>query len=184
MDALITDRTYEDVYRLSALSQKGWEGMTDDERGEYMLGRAELLYDSAGEQLLDAEDDLLYCRDGIQRGAYRASDLNRVGEAVKYLAGLLKDSGNSVTVSPKTNWTESDTPSAAQMQRYLADVSALREVLSVMASTPAVPASMEGLTYNKANDIEHILADIELLITNMIAARFYSGEVYSGEVSA
>ena len=80
MDALITDRTYADVHRLSALSQKGWEGMTDDERGEYLLGRAELLYDSAGDQLLDAEDDLLYCRDGIQRGAYRASDLNRVGK--------------------------------------------------------------------------------------------------------
>lgn len=184
MDALITDRTYADVYRLSALSQKGWEGMTDDERWEYLLGMEELLYDSDEDQLFDADGELIYCRNGIQRGAYRASDLNRVGEAVKYLAGLLKDSGNSVTVSPKTNWTESDTPSAAQMQRYLADVSALREVLSVMASTPAVPASMEGLTYNKANDIEHILADIDLLITNMIAARFYSGEVYSGEVSA
>lgn len=184
MDALITDRTYADVYRLAALSGKGWDAMTDDERGEYLLGRAELLYDSAGEQLLDEEDDLLYCRYGIQRGAYMASDLNRVGKAVEYLAGLLKDCGNSVSVSPKTNWTDDDTPSAAQMQRYLDDVSALRAVLAMMTSTPAVPASMKGLTYNKANDIEQIMADIELLITNMIAARFYSGEVYSREVSA
>lgn len=119
---------------------------------------------------------------GNQKGAYNASDLIRVGEAVAYLAGVLNGYGYAVAVSPKTDWTAQDTPTEAQMQRYLADVSALRAALAVMETTPEVPADMAKLTYAEANNIEQILKDIDRLLTNMAAVWLCSGDVYSGEV--
>lgn len=119
---------------------------------------------------------------GTGKGSYSASDLNRVGEAVAYLAGMLNGYGYAVAVSPKTGWTSQDTPTASQMQRYLDDVAALRVALSVMETTPEVPPDMVKLTYADANSIEQILKDLDRLLTNMAAAWLCSGDVYSGEV--
>ena len=68
------------------------------------------------------------------------------------------------------------------MQRYLADVAALRAALAVLPTTPEVPPDMVKLTYAEANSIEQILKDLDQLLTNMAAAWFCSGDVYSGEV--
>ena len=119
------------------------------------------------------------------RGAgtyYNAADLNRVGNAVQYIARRIAKQGYAITVRPKTDWTEADIPTPAQMQRYLADISTIRAALAVMPTTPEVPASMAGLTYTDANDIEQILLDVDALITKLISAYYYSGEVYTGEV--
>ena len=61
-------------------------------------------------------------------------------------------------------------------------MSALREAIAVLPGTPPVPESIEGLTWQKANDIEQILFDINALLNNMESSFVYSGEVYSGEV--
>ena len=52
----------------------------------------------------------------------------------------------------------------------------------MLPGTPPVPESIEGLTWQKANDIEQILFDINALLNNMENSFVYSGEVYSGEV--
>lgn len=79
-------------------------------------------------------------------------------------------------------WYESDIPTPTLMTDYLANVSAIRSVLEVFTTTPAAPADMGRLTVAEANAIERILADTNTLILNMIAAWFYCGEIYSGEV--
>lgn len=117
-----------------------------------------------------------------ERGTYGAVDLNRVGEAILYVANRLKAAGNDIEVSPKTDWTREDIPSPAQMAHYLEQIRKVRSVLAVYQTTPAVPTDMDGLTHGEANDIEKILVDVDQLITNMIAAYFYSGELYGGEV--
>lgn len=89
----------------------------------------------------------------------------------------------SDTKGPYT-WYESDIPTAAHMERYIANVAALRGSITVLSTTPATPESMELLDYINANNIEKILVDINQLLINMAAAWFYSGEVYSGEVDA
>lgn len=185
IDALVTDRTSADVARLIYLNGlwdpvEGWTG-TAEELGEWWNGEAVPLLAADGE-ILDANGELLYCREGTQRGAYNASDLNRVEETVDYLAGLLRNCGNTVEVYPKKGWTTEDVPANSDMKRYLDDVAALRTVLAVLPTTPEVPAGMEGLTYREANAIEQILADIDLLIKNVTAAWFYSGDLYAGEV--
>ena len=152
---LITDRTQTDVSYVARLAAKGWSGMTEDERSQWLTGL---------------------------KGAYNATDLNRVGNAVTYVAGRLEEAGYAPDIDPKIDWTVSDIPTESQMETYLDNVRALRNAFTVPDSVPPVPADMEGLTYQEANDIERIILAIDALITNIINAYFYSNEVYSGEV--
>lgn len=155
MLSLITDRTQADVDAVRALAAKGWAKMTDTEMAAWTAGL---------------------------KGAYNAEDLNRVGAAVAYVAGRLADAGYHAPVAPKQDWQMQDIPTPAQMQRYLADISTIRAALAVMPSTPDAPASMDKLTYTDANNIEQILLDVDALITKLISAHYYSGELIAGEV--
>lgn len=152
---LITDRTKADVERARYLAAKGWANMTEEERAEWSAGL---------------------------KGAYNVSDLNRVGAAVDYVAGRFNALGYSLEVETKQNWLVSDIPTSEQMAAYLNSVSYLRPVVSVFPTTPEVPEDMEGLTYTEANNIEQILFDLDLVVKHIIAAWYYSGELYSGEV--
>lgn len=119
------------------------------------------------------------------RGAgtyYNASDLNRVGAAVQYVAERFAAQGYTVTVSPKTDWLASDIPTASELETYRQNIAALRALLAVMPTTPEAPDSMAGLTYTEANDIEQILLDLDTLLTNAALAWYQSGEIYAGEV--
>ena len=117
------------------------------------------------------------------KGTYNAADLNRVGEAMNYVADRLRSAGYDPHISPKTDWKETDWPTPQTMERYLRDVSTLRGLLSQMETTPNVPKSMANLTHLTANDIEQILMDLNDSITRLKAAMFYAGEIYSGEES-
>lgn len=152
---LITDRTQADIDAVRALAAKGWAAMTDTEKAAWTAGL---------------------------KGAYNAEDLNRVGAAVAYVAGRLADAGYHAPVAPMQDWQMQDIPTPAQMQRYLADISTIRAALAVMPSTPEAPASMDKLTYSAANAIEQILLDADALITKLISAYYYSGELIAGEV--
>lgn len=137
IDTLIYDRTQADVDRVFTLKNKilkeGLTALSVKEKAEYMMG---------------------------MKGAYNASDLNRVGQAISYITDLLNGYGYSVFVNPKTDWTMSDIPTPEQMKQYRQNVATLRQVLSVLSTTPDVPPDMEGLTWQEANDIERILADV------------------------
>lgn len=113
---------------------------------------------------------------------YNASDLNRVGAAVQYVASRFAAQGYAVTVSSKTDWLASDIPTASELETYRQNIAALRALLAVMPTTPEAPDSMAGLTYTEANDIEQILLDLDTLLTNAALAWYQSGEIYAGEV--
>ena len=76
----------------------------------------------------------------------------------------------------------SDTPTQRQMETYRQNIVTLRGQIAVMASTPETPASMAGLNYVKANNIEQILLDLDALIDKLIKSWHFSGELYAGEV--
>lgn len=115
------------------------------------------------------------------KGCYNYSDLNRVGAAAAEIAGRLNALGYACKVTARTTWSESDTPTASQMEAYRADIVTLRGMIAMLAETPETPGTMGRLTYKEANAIEQILADLDFLITNMAQAWFYSGEIYAGE---
>lgn len=117
------------------------------------------------------------------KGYYAASDLNRVGYAVKYLAGRLRSSGVSVTVSPVLTWTDADWATPTTMKGYLADVQTMRGALKLASTTPEVPEDMERLTYTEANEIEAILLALDTHIKQMLMtvdAGWAMGLAYTG----
>lgn len=152
---LITDRTQFDVDRVNVLAKKGWANMTEGERTEWEAGL---------------------------KGAYNYTDLNRVQSAVRYLRDRLAGVGYFLELSEAKTWTTKDVPTLADMQNYLADVKAVRGVFSLFKSTPQAPDTMVGMTYEKANNIEKILLDVDRLLSNTIASFVYSGEFYGGEL--
>lgn len=117
-----------------------------------------------------------------EKGFYNASDLNRVGAAVQYVAERFAAQGYAVTVSPKKDWLASDIPTASELETYRQNIATLRALLAVMPTTPEAPDSMAGLTYTEANSIERILLDLDTLLTNAALAWYQSGELYAGEV--
>ena len=116
------------------------------------------------------------------KGFYNASDLNRVGAAVQYVAERFTAQGYAVTVSPKTDWLASDIPTVSELETYRQNIAALRGLIAVIKSTPETPETMRFLDYIKANDIEQILLDLDALLTNAALAWYQSGELYAGEV--
>lgn len=155
---LITDRTDTDVAEAKALIsklQKG-EALTDEERTAYFAGL---------------------------RGCYNASDMNRVGNAVRYIAGRLETERYRADVNPKLDWQLTDIVRQSDWNAYLNDVKTLRGIVAMLPTTPEITESMySGINYIEANHIEQILVDLDFLITNIIAEYYYSGELYAGEV--
>lgn len=116
------------------------------------------------------------------KGFYNASDLNRVGAAVQYVAERFAAQGYAVTVSPKTDWLASDIPTASELETYRQNIATLRALIAVIKSTPETPETMRFLDYIKANNIEQILLDLDTLLTNAALAWYQSGEIYAGEL--
>lgn len=147
IDTLITDRTQADVARVAELKAKWvnsqWTGTT-----------AELAEWYAG-----------------MKGAYNATDLNRVTEAMEYLAGAFEGLGYPVPgyTGLGITWTTENIPSPAQMSQYLANVQALMGVLATVQYTVDLPQSMAFLTYVGANNIEQILFEINAYLEAMQA---------------
>ena len=155
IDTLVTDRTEADASRYSELRDKGWAAMTTAERAEWQSG---------------------------MKGAYNASDLNRIASAMAYLSQRFASAGYSVPVSSPTDWANGDIPTKGDMDTYLDDLRRIRAALAVMDTTPSAPGSMDYLTWAKANDIEKILVDVDDALGRLLLSPFYSGEIYSGEV--
>ncbi len=193
IDTLVYDRTASDVSEVVAIKRKilteGLSSLTAEQKAAYLAG---------------------------MKGAYNYTDLNRVGSAVTYVASRLvalppilaayRDSlgiaydpvfdtpydADDIVVSVKTDWVMGDTPTAAQMATYLANLTVLHDALPLPSDAPAVPSSMSQLTWETANDIEELLyvvdgaitdfeTDTKSLMDRAVLSFVYCGDFYSGE---
>lgn len=155
IDTLITDRVPLDVDRVRELAKK------------VNAGTATL------EELAEWNSIAL-------KGSYDYTDLNRVGDAVQHLAGILTSLGYDCPVRPKLDWSESGRGAPSDMAQYLQNVQTLRGILTLLPETPNVPADMEKLTWQEANAIEQILVDLESTIKTMLKTRISCGDAYCG----
>ena len=212
LDTLITDRTAADVQRLRYLLSLGWANMTAEEQSEYLNGGNAPLYDANGQQLYDSQGEPLYSNDagGVQKGAYNYTDLNRVEEAVDYVAGELVQADTDLrayaaslnvawdpafevpydpqdySLTVKTDWEVTDIPSATQMTRYIGNLILIRDAIQD-ASNAWIPDTMDGLDYELANNIEKMLIDVDTAVALLVATK--EGMIrsalavnYSGEI--
>ena len=154
---LITDRTQADFERWRTLRDKGFEAMTEEERAEF-------------------------ARD--MKGAYNASDLNRVGVALNYLKDRLTAAGYllGTEFEAREDWSINEIPTADQFTAYIKAVETIRAALARTAATPTTPADVGGLDIQAANDIEKILLEVEGQINKMLSARYFLTEIFSGEL--
>ena len=155
---LIFDRKDADLLRFLELRNKGYANMTEEERSEWNAGN--------------------------MKGAYNISDLNRVGEALNYVRDRLTLAGYLMpnVFTAKADWKLTDVPTGVQIAQNISYLAILRAAFTLYATTPPVPAYAGALNLEEANNIEKILFDLDELITKMLAARHFCGEIYSGEV--
>jgi hypothetical protein len=131
--------------------------------------------------------DVIYARQtpGVYslKGHYGATDLNRVEGDVYFLTELLKEYGETITVTTKTNWTTADEPHPADMERYLENIQTIYENFYIYVNMPFPPETMQNLDYIYANNIEKILLyAYEQIIKPSAAFIYYSGQIYSGQI--
>lgn len=178
---LITDRSQSDVIRLESLRAKGWQNMTEAEREEYLAG---------------------------MKGAYNATDLNRVESAVEFVNDYLDDMQSNLDayreeqfvasdalwrvpfeypleLEIKKGWVVSDLPTESELARYLSNVSVVTDKIPIEKN---LPTTMQDLTIAGANEIERAL------LAEYAAGQEYESEtkrlientaksfVYSGEI--
>lgn len=168
IDTLVYDRTQNDVDRVLFIYRKiltgGFESLSDGEKAEYMA---------------------------TMKGSYNYEDMNRVGEAVSYIANRMTELPDilaayrklqdvadadiyhvpydpaAIVVDTKTDWFETDIPSQELSEDYLWNVSVLRGALTLPKDAPSVPDSLTNLNYTAANDIEYLLYVIDAALTGV-----------------
>lgn len=118
----------------------------------------------------------------IHKGAYTYRDLNRVEEAVAFVAGRLQEFGYLSYVPYTKSWGVTDKPNETDFTRYFGNVKTLRDAIAVWGSTPDAPNGVAGFDVEKANALEQILIDVDHILTQISQAWFYSGDLYSAEV--
>lgn len=156
IDTLITDRTQADVDALRALYARPPAAWTAEERDEFLRGD--------------------------HKGAYNASDMNRVLDAMDELEAALTQCGLMVAQRPELDrFAAGSLPSEREFTRYLDNVAAFRAALPLPAETPGIPGAVRGLTVQQANDIEEILAALARRQEQIRHAWLYCGEVFCGE---
>ena len=145
--------------------------------GEFTYSNNNLIFDRTQYDVNYAKQN--QSRKSNLKGAYNYSDLNRVEEWCEYLATTLTNYRYPVTITTKTDWNDTDFPTQAHLERIRSNVQAIKQAYYSATNTPS---SLSHITYQQANDIEKILFEINTNLKNMIAAFFYSGEIYAGEV--
>lgn len=188
---MITDRSASDVLLAKNLIKKGFQNMTEDEKGRFWAGL---------------------------KGAYNYIDVNRIETAIKYFVDtmlqiydqniqLAQELGVSwasiydVPYNPedyknmvhKNDWSTNDIFSEADRTDFL---NKIVHVLSAIIDIPAngeFPTSFDGFDYKKANIIEKSMEDFnvalidlkidkENLIIGTAKSWYYSGDLYGGEI--
>lgn len=152
MIRLVTDRTQADVDRLKTLYQRPVSQWT--------------------------EEELEWFNTAVVRGAYHASDLNRVGIAVTYLEQELRKRGYNPSVHPKTDWTVASTPQAGELETYRRNVQTIRDAQNLPIQE--IPDTMEHLDFQGANQLERALVETDSYFPRYTA--FICGEIFCGEV--
>lgn len=153
IDTLITDRTNADLTAFLAVRER------------------------IKNRTATAADWTAYLADN--EAAYNASDLNRVGNALNYVSERMNENGFNLSTSAKTDWTETDIPTAPQMATYKAHIASIRNAIAYPAGTPVTP-EIDRLTYTGANSIETILTLADGLIDKLIQTFIHSGTTYCG----
>lgn len=128
----------------------------------------DLIFDRAQ---LDIDND-------TEKGNYNYTDLNRIEEWCEYLANLLTSYSYPVSIQVKKNWNMSDFPTSSEMERIRQNVNRLKQAYF---SFTQIPKNLDYMTWQKANDIENILHEIDCILKWMENNFVYCGVANMGQ---
>ncbi len=119
---------------------------------------------------LDIENETL-------KGFYNYNDLNRIEIWCDYLAGKLTEFGYPVSIVTKKDWSMRDFPTQAQMNRVRENIQALKNAFSSVTNVP----TSQYMTWQKANQFEKVLDEIDSRLTGTIDYFVYMGVANMGQ---
>lgn len=114
---------------------------------------------------LDVDND-------TEKGQYTYTDLNRIESWCRYMANILNSYNYYVSINTKMDWKESDYHYSEDLERIRQNVNTLKEAYF---SFTQIPENLEYMTFEKANDIEKILYEIDKIIGDMENNFIYCG---------
>ena len=112
------------------------------------------------------------------KGQYNPSDLNRVESWCEFLKDELNAVGYSISITTKTDWTNSDMRTAEQMERIRGNIKAIMQGYYYMTN---IEPTAENFNWQKANNWEQILNEMYQLMFGMENVYVYSGVCNSGQ---
>ena len=124
----------------------------------------EFVYDRSAQDVLQR----------TKKGVLNAEDINRIENNTETIADKI-----AVPVTVKS-WSVGGLPRVSDYKRIRDNVERIRQGYGIRSDTPVSPEQPLN-TYQKWNDIERILFDVNDLYDRTENARAYCGEIFSGE---
>lgn len=123
----------------------------------------EFVYDRSAQDVLQR----------TKRGVLNADDLNRIENNCKEIGDKI-----AIPVTVKS-WAVGGLPRVSDYARIRKNVEDIRNGYGIKSDTPETPKSPLN-AYQKWNDIEKILYDVNDLYERTMSAKVYCGEMYAG----
>lgn len=143
----------------------------------------ELIYDRTYKDLEIARQ---YVRDNVPfpndnlRFSWDYRALNRTEQAMEYVDSIFKELGYYKNMKFKTDWLN-DEITRAEAQRYIDNLTNLRNFILMPSDSPDVPTTMNGMTIERANDIEKLIFDLNFVIESLQKYLIRSGVANCGQ---
>ena len=112
------------------------------------------------------------------RGAYNASDRNRVAGALNFLLDTLRRNGYQDMGRVRAGWREGDIVKASDNANMIARLREARRVLSQISLE--IPDSLDNLSWQLANAVERILFEMFENYDRLAEIWLWCGEGYAG----
>jgi hypothetical protein len=99
---------------------------------------------------------------------------------MEYVDSIFKELGYYKNMRFKTDWLN-DEITREEANRYIDNLKTLREFILMPSETPVTPTSMNGMTIERANNIEKIIFDINFVLEALQKNLIRSGVANCGQ---
>ena len=113
------------------------------------------------------------------KGARNYTDLNRISGNIAFVRDMLTELGYAIpAITSRDDWLKEDFPRESDITKLKADVAAIRATGIVSPQTPLTP-DLPYTHYQKINDIEKIIFDIESALRRAEKISYNAGAFYA-----
>ena len=129
-------------------------------------------------------EDLIYDRsesdivNDTVKGQYNYTDFNRIESWCKYIADTLNNNGYLIMIVTKTDWNMNSYHTYSDLERIRKNIETLKKAFFCYTK---VPENLKKMTYQKANELERVIYELDYFIKCMENNFVYSGVCGAGQ---